>query len=108
MTCISIPGPKHTFLLVAMKPESSNFEKKCKWSFSSGMSVTGSSVVVVQQSASRKVLGSILCNALSQNQSPGEEIVFHAQRKPLEDECTYESRQKSIANMKIGLYFGQP
>ena len=28
MTWISMPGPKHTFLLVAMQPESSNFEKK--------------------------------------------------------------------------------
>ena len=28
MTWISIPGPKHTFLLVVVQPESSNFEKK--------------------------------------------------------------------------------
>ena len=28
MTWISIPGPKHTFLLVAVEPEASNFEKK--------------------------------------------------------------------------------
>ena len=46
MTWISIPGPKHTFLLVAVQPESSNFEKKflpsvCKWSLSWHMSVTG-------------------------------------------------------------------
>ena len=46
MTWISIPGPKHTFLLVAVQPESSNFEKKirplvCIWSLSWHMSVTG-------------------------------------------------------------------
>ena len=28
LTWISIPGPKHTFLLVAVQPQSSNFEKK--------------------------------------------------------------------------------
>ena len=28
MTWISIPGPKHTFLLVAVQLESSNFEKE--------------------------------------------------------------------------------
>ena len=46
MTRISIPGPKHTFLFVAVQPESSNFGKKirpsvCKWSLSWPMSVTG-------------------------------------------------------------------
>ena len=46
MTLISIPGPQHTFLLVAVQPESSSFEKKfrpsvCKWSLSWHMSVTG-------------------------------------------------------------------
>ena len=64
MTWISMPGPKHTFLLVAVQPVCSNFEKKfcpsvSKWSFIWHMSVTGVPLVVAHRSVNKKVLGSM-------------------------------------------------
>ena len=71
MTWISIPGPEHTFLSVAVQPVCSNFEKKifrplvCNWSFSWHMTVTGITLAAVPQSGNRKVLNLI----------PGDNIV---------------------------------
>ena len=68
MTRISIPGPKHTFLLVAVQPEPSNFKKKFRpsvyrWSLSWHMSATGLTLVDVQWPVCSKVLGSIPGNS---------------------------------------------
>ena len=69
MTWISIPGPKHTFLVVAVQPEPSNFNKKksvlrsINGPLSWHMSVTGLTLADMQWSVSGKILGPIAGNS---------------------------------------------
>ena len=69
MTWNSIPGPKHTFLLVTVQPVCSNFEKKIrhlggKWSFSWHSQMTGITLVAVQQPVNRNPLDQFLVTTL--------------------------------------------